>query len=128
MYPTDMRYSREHEWSKLDGDDIVVGITDYAQQELGDVVYTELPSLGTKVTAGAEFGTVESVKAVSALYAPVSGEIVAVNERLTSEPELINKEPHGAGWMVRVRAPDRKEFDALLSAEAYEKLVNELHA
>ena len=128
MYPGDVRYTREHEWVRLDGQTAVIGITSYAQDELGDVVYVELPSVGEMVLSGSELGTVESVKAVSPLFAPLAGEIVEVNEALIGHPELVNVEPYGSGWMIKVAASTPDELDSLLEAEAYEQFVNDLHA
>ncbi|MBM4438391.1 MAG: glycine cleavage system protein GcvH [Actinobacteria bacterium] len=128
MYPADRKYSREHEWARLERDEVVVGITHYAQAELGDVVYVELPPMGARLQHGGEFGAVESVKAVSALYAPVSGEVTAVNDEVVKQPELVNMDPHGAGWMIRIRPASAGQLDELLSAVAYEQLVNELRA
>ena len=128
MYPGDVRYTREHEWVRLDGQTAVIGITSYAQDELGDVVYVELPSVGEMVLSGSELGTVESVKAVSPLFAPLAGEIVEVNEALIGQPELVNVEPYGSGWMIKVAASTPDELDSLLEAEAYEQFVNDLHA
>ena len=128
MYPGDVRYTREHEWVRLDGQTAVIGITSYAQDELGDVVYVELHSVGEMVSLGSEFGTVESVKAVSPLFAPLAGEIVEVNEALIGQPELVNVEPYGSGWMIKVAASTPDELDSLLEAEAYEQFVNDLHA
>ena len=128
MYPDDLRYSREHEWVRVDGDEVTIGITQYAQTELGDVVYVELPQSGERLDRAAEFGTVESVKAVSALYAPLGGEVVAVNETLTTQPELVNGSPYGDGWMIKMRVEDQSQLDELMDAAAYEKLVNELRA
>ena len=128
MYPGDVRYTREHEWIRLEGQTAVIGITSYAQDELGDVVYVELPSVGDMVSSGSEFGTVESVKAVSPLFAPLAGEIVEVNEALIGQPELVNAEPYGSGWMIKVAASRTDELDGLLDAKAYEQFVNDLHA
>ena len=128
MYPGDVRYTREHEGVRLDGQTAVSGITSYAQDELGDVVYVELPSVGEMVSLGSEFGTVESVKAVSPLFAPLAGEIVEVNEALIGQPELVNVEPYGSGWMIKVAASTPDELDSLLEAEVYEQFVNDLHA
>ena len=128
MFPKDLRYSREHEWARIQGDEVTVGVTDYAQEELGDVVYVELPQVGDRIEQTGEFGTVESVKAVSALYAPAAGEVVGVNEALSTQPELVNSDPYDGGWMVRVRLEDSSQLDELLDAAAYEKLVDELRA
>ena len=128
MYPDDLGYTHEHEWVRDADDYLVVGITAYAQEELGDVVYVELPVPGDSFAAGDEFGTVESVKAVSPLYVPVSGEVLEVNENLEAQPELINDDPYAAGWMIRLTPSDPSERDSLLDAQAYEQLVNDLRA
>lgn len=125
MYPTDYRYTKEHEWIKADG---TVGITDYAQHSLGDVVYVELPKVGTKVEAGKSFGTVESVKAVSELYSPASGEVVAVNEALANSPEKINQDPHGEAWLLKIKITNPTELNSLMDAPAYENYVREKEA
>ncbi len=123
--PKDLLYTKEHEWARVEGDTVTVGITDYAQSQLSDIVYVELPEVGSQVTAMEPFGTVEAVKAVSDLYAPVSGEVVAVNERLADEPDLVNKDPYGEGWMIKVKMSNPEELKALLSPEEYEKLIQE---
>ncbi len=128
MYPDDLGYTHEHEWVRDADDHLVVGITAYAQEELGDVVYVELPVPGDSFAAGDEFGTVESVKAVSPLYVPVSGEVLEVNEKLEAQPELINDDPYAAGWMIRLTPSDPSQRDGLLDAQAYEQLVNDLRA
>jgi glycine cleavage system H protein len=120
VVPKDLKYSKEHEWVRTEGDVAVVGITDYAQAELGDVVFLELPKKGDTVTQYQTFGVVESVKAASDLYAPVTGEVVAVNDKLLNEPETVNKSPYEDAWMLRVKMSDPKEVDGLLSAEDYE--------
>jgi glycine cleavage system H protein len=120
-YPTDRKYTKEHEWITADG---TIGITHYAQDSLGDIVFVELPKVGTEITAGRPFGTVESVKAVSDLNAPVSGTVIAVNEDLATSPEKVNKDAHGA-WMVKIKVKDPSELNALLSAADYEKFVTE---
>jgi glycine cleavage system H protein len=120
--PRDLQYTKSHEWVRREEGTATVGITDHAQDELGDVVFVELPEQGTSFSAGDSFGTVESVKAVSDLYAPVGGEVVEVNETLNDSPELINEQPYGGGWMIRLRI---SEDGDLLSAEEYEKLVEE---
>ena len=125
MVPQDLRYSKEHEWVKVDGGEAVVGITDHAQEQLGDVVYVELPAVGQQLQQFKTFGVVESVKAASDLYAPVSGEVVAVNSELGKAPEKVNEDPYGAGWMVRVRLKDGSELNNLLDAAAYEKEIAE---
>ncbi len=118
-YPDDLAYSREHEWVRADGDTAIIGITSFAADELGDIVYVELPEAGAALAQFATFGVVESVKAVSDLYAPVSGEVVEVNEALRDAPELLNSDPFGEGWIAKVKLRDATELDALLSAEAY---------
>ena len=128
MYPNELRYTREHEWVRVEGRIATVGITHYAQEELGDVVYVELPVAGEALAAGAEFGTVESVKAVSPLFAPISGEVVEINEALIAGPENINEGPYEAGWMIKVSVVDENELDELMAAEAYEQFVDDLHA
>jgi glycine cleavage system H protein len=119
MEPTDRKYTKEHEWAKLDDGLAVVGITDYAQEQLGDIVYVELPQLGDAVEQSQTFGIIESVKAASDLFAPVSGEVVAVNEDLVDRPELVNEDPYEGGWMVKVQPEDETQMDALLTAEDY---------
>ena len=124
MYPQDCRYSTDHEWIKVEGDRGRVGITDYAQKQLGDVVYLELPEVGRSLKAGEQFGTVESVKAVSELYSPVAGEVVEVNAALTGKPEAINKDPHGEAWMIVLKMADPAAVAALLDTAAYQALVD----
>jgi glycine cleavage system H protein len=121
--PTDRKYTKEHEWAKQDGDVIIVGITDYAQHALGDVVYVELPAVGKSVTAMQTFGVVESVKAASDLFAPVSGSVTAANTALQDQPELVNSAPYGDGWMLKVKPSNMGELDALLSAEQYDAFI-----
>ena len=121
--PADLRYTREHEWAKLEGDKARVGITAFAQEQLGDVVFVELPTVGAKVTAMKTFGVVESVKAVSDLFAPLSGEVVEVNAELPKKPEVVNADPYGQGWMIVVKLANTKEWDTLMSAADYDKLV-----
>ncbi len=121
--PETLKYTKDHEWTKIDGDVAVVGITDYAQGELGDVVFVELPSVGDKVSRGESFGTIEAVKAVADLFAPLSGEVVEVNEKLESEPELVNKDPYGDGWMLKIKIENAQEVDELLDASAYKELI-----
>ncbi len=122
-YPTNYRYTKQHEWVHIEGDQAKVGITEYAQKELGDIVFVELPEKGKKVKQGETLATVESVKSVSDVYAPISGEVVAVNDALESAPETINQDPHGAGWIVALKPDDLKEADSLLDAAAYEQLI-----
>lgn len=124
--PDDLLYAASHEWArKLDGDIIEVGISDYAQESLGDVVYVELPELGAEVTAREECCAVESVKAASDIYAPVSGEIVAINEELDGEPELLNESPYEKGWMFRIKSSDLSELEDMMSADAYTAQVDD---
>ena len=123
MTPEGLRYTKDHEWAKPDGDLLVVGITHYAQDQLGDVVFVELPAVGTRVQQLATFGVVESVKAVSDLFAPVTGEVTAINEALAETPELVNSDPYGEGWMIRVRMDDPAQADALLDSNAYDALT-----
>jgi glycine cleavage system H protein len=122
MYPADLKYTKDHEWIRVDGDTADVGITDYAQQQLGDVVFVELPQVGRVLAQGEVFGTIESVKAVSELFSPVAGEVVAVNDALTSAPEQVNSDPHAA-WIIKVRPTQPGDLDALLDATAYEQHV-----
>jgi glycine cleavage system H protein len=121
--PADLRYTKEHEWAKLEGDRARIGITAFAQEQLGDVVFVELPKVGARVTAMKTFGVVESVKAVSDLYAPLSGEVTEINAELPKKPETVNADPYGQGWMIVVKLSDTKEWDGLMSAADYEKLV-----
>lgn len=123
-YPADFKYTKEHEWIKIDGNSGAIGITDHAQEALGDIVFVELPKVGTTISAGKSFGTVESVKAVSDLYAPVSGTVTEVNQELATAPEKVNSEPHQA-WMVKVTLSNPGETSSLLSAADYEKFVAE---
>ncbi|MFZ0759436.1 MAG: glycine cleavage system protein GcvH [Candidatus Sulfotelmatobacter sp.] len=123
-YPTDRKYTKEHEWIQVSGTVAAVGITDHAQESLGDIVFVELPKVGTELTAGKAFGTVESVKAVSDLYAPASGTVTETNGDLATAPEKVNKDPHGS-WMVKIALTSAGELDGLLSAADYEKFVAE---
>ena len=122
MYPNDLRYTKDHEWVRFDGEHAAVGITDFAQKQLGDVVFVELPEVGRQVRQGDVFGTIESVKAVSELFSPVSGEVVAVNDDLANHPETVNAKPHDT-WMIRLRPSEPSEADSLLSAGAYAELI-----
>jgi glycine cleavage system H protein len=122
-FPENLRYTKDHEWVRIDGDTGTVGITDYAQGELGDVVFVELPAVGKAVKQNDTFGTIEAVKAVSDLYAPVSGSVTEVNTELESQSELVNKDPYGKGWMIRIRLSSPDEVGALMSAESYKTLV-----
>jgi glycine cleavage system H protein len=125
MYPTDYRYTKDHEWIKADGTTGTVGITDYAQHELGDVVFVELPKPGTRLEAGQSFGTVESVKAVSEIYSPASGEVAEVNGELGNAPEKINQDPHGAAWLIKIKLSNPSELNALMDAAAYQAYIAE---
>jgi glycine cleavage system H protein len=122
MYPADLKYTNDHEWVRIDGGNAAVGITDYAQKQLGDVVFVELPAVGTQVTQGQVFGTIESVKAVSELFAPVTGEVAEVNGDLTNHPEAVNSKPHET-WMIKIKLANESETGALLDSDAYGKLV-----
>lgn len=123
MYPANYRYTKEHEWVRVEGDTGVVGITHHAQEELGDIVYVDLPKVGAQVEQGKTLGSVESVKAVSDIYAPVSGEVVAVNDALTTAPEKLNADPHGDAWLAKIRLSAPDEIKNLLSAEDYQSYV-----
>jgi len=122
-YPANYRYTKEHEWVETKDGVATIGITDYVQGELGDVVFVELPAAGTKLETGKSFGTVESVKAVSEIYAPASGEVIESNGQLQNQPELINSDPHGAAWLVKVRLAKPAELDSLLDSKAYEAYI-----
>ncbi|MBS4220824.1 glycine cleavage system protein GcvH [Bacillus sp. FJAT-49711] len=123
--PTDLRYSEEHEWVKEEGGKIRIGITDFAQSELGDIVFVELPEVGDDVTANEPFGSVESVKTVSELYAPISGKVVAVNEDLDDSPEFVNESPYEKAWMIVIEPSNLSEVDSLMSADEYVKMMSE---
>lgn len=124
---TALRFTRDHEWVRLDGDLAIVGITDYAQSQLGDVVYVELPEIGHRVEQGKEAAVVESVKAASEVYAPVAGEVVEVNEALTAQPAKVNADPMGEGWFLKLRLDDPKELDGLMDEDEYKRFVEEQH-
>jgi glycine cleavage system H protein len=121
--PDDCRYLETHEWARRDGDAARIGISDFAQDELGDIVFVELPSIGETIESGAEFGVIESIKAISDLYAPLSGEVVAVNDDLEDAPELVNEDPFGEGWLLEIEGVDDEEYEALLSPSAYEERI-----
>lgn len=123
MYPSDYLYSREHEWIKVDDDTCVLGITEFAQQELGEVVFVELPEIGQVFDANDELGTIESVKAVAEVYTPVAGEIIEVNDAVVDDPELLNEDPQGEGWLVKLRFSSAVDLKSLMNAEAYEEFV-----
>lgn len=125
MYPEDYLYTKEHEWLKVEGDEAVVGISHHAQDQLGDIVYIEFPEEGTILSAGDEFGTVESVKAVAEVFMPVTGEIVAINSDLEDQPELVNQSPHDDGWLVRIKITDPGELDELMDVDAYIAFMEE---
>ncbi len=125
MYPQDLKYDREHEWVRLDGDVATIGISDFAQDQLGEVVYVDLPTAGDAVNAGESFGEVESVKSVSELFSPVSGEILEVNDALGDAPETVNEDPYGDGWMIKVKLADTSEVAGLMDAAAYEAFLAE---
>lgn len=124
-YPKDLKYTKDHEWAKKSGNNVVIGVTWYAQDSLGDVVYVELPKVGAEVKAGESFGTVESTKAVSELFAPLSGKVAKVNDALGNDPSLVNREPYGGAWMIEIEPANPAEFDALLDVGAYEKALAE---
>ncbi len=121
--PSELKYTKEHEWVRVDGDTGTIGITDYAQDQLGDIVFVELPAAGVAISAAQKFGEIESVKAVSELFAPVSGEVTEANDGLTDSPESVNDDPYGDGWLIKVRLSDTAELDGLLSADQYEAFI-----
>jgi glycine cleavage system H protein len=123
MVPSDLRYTKDHEWVRVDGDEATIGITEYAASQLGDIVFVELPAVGRSVEQFATFGIVESVKAVSDLFAPLAGEVIETNEELTGKPELVNQEPYGGGWMLRLRVTDPAQLEELLDPTAYDALI-----
>ena len=123
--PKELRYTKEHEWVKVEGNTVVVGITDFAQNELGDIVFVELPEVGDEVTLDQPFGSVESVKTVSELYAPVSGTVIAINEELSDSPELVNESPYETAWMIKVELSNTLEVEQLLTPEAYKEVITE---
>ena len=122
-YPDNLRYTKEHEWVRLEGDEAVIGITDFAQHELGDIVYVEVETVGKELAAGDVFGTVEAVKTVSDLFLPVAGSITEINPALNSAPELVNSDPYGQGWMVRMKVANPKDVEELMDAAAYGQLA-----
>lgn len=127
-FPDDLKYTKEHEWVRVAGNIATIGITEYAQEQLGDIVYLEFPEEGEAVTKGDGFGVVESVKAVSDIYAPISGEVVEVNDPLKEAPETLNEDPHGEGWLVRVEMSNTEELDDLLTSKAYQAFIKEEQA
>ncbi len=123
MYPKNLKYSQTHEWVRVDKDAVTIGITDFAAKQLTDLAYLELPSIGEKVVKGSSFGVVETVKAVSDLYSPISGKTIKVNDNLSKEPDIVTEDPYGEGWMLKVEIEDLSELDALMDSEEYEQLV-----
>jgi len=123
MYPDDLLYSETHQWARIEGDTATIGITYYAQDQMGDLVYVELPEVGDEVNAGAALGQVESVKAVSDVVSPVSGEVIEINEALVDAPETVNKDPYGEGWLAKIRLSDKSEADSLLNSAAYQEVL-----
>jgi len=123
MYPENLRYTKEHEWVRVEGNTGTIGITDHAQQELGDIVYVDMPKVGTRVEQGKTLGSVESVKAVSDIYAPVSGDVVEINQTLADAPEKLNEDPHGEAWLVKIRLSVPAEFEKLMSAAEYQTYI-----
>jgi glycine cleavage system H protein len=124
-FPEDVRYTSEHEWARKEGDQVTIGITSYASEQLGDIVFVELPAVGRTLESGKPFGLVEAVKTVSDLYAPMAGEVVAVNSALADHPALVNQEPYGEGWMIRIRPSQSNEWDRLMSRADYQKMLEE---
>jgi glycine cleavage system H protein len=123
VYPADLKYDREHEWVRVEGEIAVIGISHFAQDQLGEVVYVDLPSAGDELAAGETFGEIESVKSVSELYSPVSGEVVEVNDDLDAAPETINTDPYGAGWMIKVKMADASQLESMMAADEYESFI-----
>ena len=121
--PAELKYTKEHEWIRVEGEEAVVGITDYAQSQLGDIVFVECETVGDALEAGETFGTIEAVKTVSDLYLPVAGEVLEFNKELEGEPELVNKDPYGKGWIVKIKISDETELDGLLNADAYKAII-----
>ena len=124
-FPTNVKYTKEHEWIRLEGDVAYVGITDYAQEQLGDIVFVDIPTEGETLAADEVFGTIEVVKTISDLFLPVTGEILEQNEALADQPELVNQDPYGEGWLIKIKPSAAADFDSLLDAEAYKALINE---
>jgi glycine cleavage system H protein len=123
-FPDNLRYTKDHEWIRLEGDEAIVGITDFAQQELGDIVYVEIETVGQQLNSGDVFGTVEAVKTVSDLFLPVNGSVIEVNPKLNSNPEVVNSDPYGEGWMAKIKLSNIAEVESLMTAEAYQNLVS----
>ena len=128
MYPNAFHYTKEHEWIRIEGEEAVIGITDFAQKQLGDIIYVELPEVGKSLAVHQALGVVESVKSVSDVYAPVAGDVVAVNEKLNQTADLLNKDPHGEGWIVRIKLADKSAIASLMTAADYEKYLEGLEA
>jgi glycine cleavage system H protein len=128
MYPNDLVYTKDHEWLRVEGDEGLVGITDFAQHQLGDIIFIELPQAGKELGVHQSLGVVESVKSVSDIFSPVAGSVVAVNEALAQTPDLLNKDPHGQGWIVRLKIKDKKELEGLMKASEYEKFLEGLES
>jgi glycine cleavage system H protein len=126
MYPSEFRYTKEHEWIKVEGDEALVGITDFAQHQLGDIIFVELPEVGKDLATHQSIGVVESVKSVSDIFSPVAGKVAAVNDALAQTADLLNKDPHGQGWIVRLKIKDKKETEGLMKASEYEKFLEGL--
>ncbi|NOR13228.1 MAG: glycine cleavage system protein GcvH [Candidatus Aminicenantes bacterium] len=126
MYPEEYHYTKDHEWIKVENDEVVVGITDFAQKQLGDVVYVELPQVGAVFEFHQSLGVIESVKAVSDIYSPLSGEVIAINEELDGSPEMVNEDPHGKGWIIRLKLRDETEIEKLMSVSDYERFLEGL--
>ena len=124
-FPNDVKYTKEHEWIRLEGDVAYVGITDYAQEQLGDIVFVDIQTIGETLAADEVFGTIEVVKTISDLFLPVAGEVLEQNEALEEQPELVNKDPYGEGWLIKIKPAADADFDSLLDAEAYKALINE---
>ncbi len=124
-YPSDLKYSKDHEWARAAGKTVVIGVTDHAQEALGDVVYVELPKVGDAITAGSPFGVIESTKAVSELFAPVSGKVTKVNQSLVDSPQTVNQDPYQTGWIIEVEPSDSKPLDTLMDASSYQKMLQD---
>ena len=124
-FPQNLKYTSEHEWIRIEGDIAYVGITDYAQEQLGDIVFVDIPTVGETLEAGEVFGTIEVVKTISDLFLPVAGEVLEQNETLEEQPELVNKDPYGEGWLIKIKPAADADFDSLLDAEAYKALIND---
>lgn len=124
-FPKELKYTKEHEWIRVEGDVAYVGITDYAQEQLGDIVFVDIPTVGEELESNEVFGTIEVVKTISDLFLPVAGEILEINEDLESNPELVNKDPYGEGWIIKIKPTAEADFDSLLDVEAYQAVINE---